>query len=61
MLDLLPRWIDDCLSVVVSPLSRAVSRRWGGDDKPICAQVQEPWRTIIGRRHCDESREEWNG
>lgn len=60
MLDLLPRWIDDRLSRLVSPVSRRVSLCYGGDDKPICAQVGEPWRTIIGRRHCDESRKEWS-
>lgn len=60
MLDLLPPQIDAILSRLVSPMSRRVSLWYGADNKPICAQVGEPWRTIIGRRHCDESRKEWS-
>lgn len=60
MLDLIPKALDDHLSRFVSPLSRAVSRRWGGADKPICAQVGPVGAFFIGRRHCAESRKEWN-
>lgn len=59
MLDLLPHWLDDHLSRWLSPVSRWVSRSIGGPSVPLCAQVDEPWRTLIGRRHCDESRKEW--
>jgi hypothetical protein len=61
MLDLLPLWIDEYLSRMCNPVSRAVSRMRGGPDMPLCAQVREPWRTIIGRRHCEASREDQNG
>lgn len=59
MLDLIPTWMDEHLSRYLSPVSRRVSLCYGGADKPICAQVGEPWRTIIGRRHCAASRKEW--
>ena len=61
MLDLIPEAWDEHLSRYLSPVSRRVSLWYGGVDKPVCAQVGEPWRTLIGRRHCDESRKEWMG
>ena len=60
MLDLIPPWLDSRLSVVISPISRALSRWGGGDDKPICAQVGPLWAFFIGRKHCAASRKEWN-
>lgn len=59
MLDLLPAWIDEHLSRVLSPWSRQVSRWLGREDKPLCAQASPFWAAIIGRRHCEGSREEW--
>lgn len=59
MLDLLPVWLDDWLCRRLSPVSRWISRRCGGADAPICAQVGPRWAAIIGQRHCAGSRDEW--
>lgn len=59
MLDLLPPAWDEWISRRLCPLSRWASRQMGGPDLPLSSQATGLAAWVIGRKHCEGSRECW--